>query len=391
MSFGCGDSFLAFLDGSRDFYVGNSITIVSSMVYCKRRVPVWPVLAELPESQSEQIILSSIDFHLFKHAFGSITSHLPPFDTIKVEERIERFTSYMLEYCPLYRPTSPHSQPIVSLPCAAPDLSLDPDQVFEQAIARAIRLDGPAFEEYSYKKSIIDSQNRMVELEDIIRFAYCVRTLRGAQRSILRFRNFAISLYYREHFRRLDIRPETVIKVSESFLRSLPGHPRLLIPFLSTILNVPRFRKPPPDVGKRFHAIRQNYRAASWNDVLDFGGVRKIIELAPEPSRRSLTGFGECFRLFTHVLETARRICDYYGASPVDRQRIVKFVALGSQFDEILQLYLICNTVVLQTELFTRSFKEGITRDWQMFVTMMLETIAQDPELLAGVVAFRLV
>jgi hypothetical protein len=387
MSFRPGESFRQFLAGSGDFYVGNSILIVSSLMKCKRRTPICPVLAECPELQHESIILSSVDFQLFGCAFRGMDPKMPFFDSIK-SETFQRFVPFLLEYFPTYPPSKILAPPIISLPC--PDFEIPaPDQVFEQAIARRLRLSNPLFDEYSLKKSILEQRNKMTDMEDFVRFQYCLQTLRAQQASLLLLRNFCVGRYCRGFFTVLNVQANSLDKVTASFLNAHCDVRRLMHPFLVALLNFVKFRVPPEILAKRFAPLRAQYEETAWAGILELRAHRQVMQLMPEVTRRKLTGIGDKFVMLSRVFTRARQVCTYYGASHGEYKKVIRFLALNTQFDDVLYVYLVCEKVVFQRDVFTNSFKAELTSDWNTFFAAMLEIIAMDPSLLDDVSRFR--
>jgi hypothetical protein len=354
---------------------------------CKRHIPVCPALSDCPEPQPEPLIFSSIDFQLFRCAFQNMKPEMPFFDSIKMET-IERFTPFLLEFFPSYPPSTILSKPIISLPC--PQLNdPEPDKVFEQAIAQQLHLTNSNFQEYSLTRSIIEAQRKMADLEDFIRFQFCRQILRNEQKSILRFRNFCVGRYCRILFEMLNLHSQPIDAIAASFLRTSCDFRRLMEPFLAALLNFAKVQTPPDGITRLFAVLRAQYAEIAWSSIVQIKGLKRIIELMPEPTRRKLENFGDIFVLFSKVFERTRQICEYFKTSVAEYKSVVKFIALNSEFREILKVYLVCDKVVFQREVFTSCFKTELTRDWNTFFAIMWEMIAVNEQLMCGVSKFQ--
>jgi hypothetical protein len=91
MSFGCGPSFLRFLDVSRNFANGNSVTICAPFIQGRSYVPVYPFNCELCDMSSEAIVLSHADFAVFRRAFDGAEQRAALFKAIDIDEELGRF------------------------------------------------------------------------------------------------------------------------------------------------------------------------------------------------------------------------------------------------------------------------------------------------------------
>jgi hypothetical protein len=163
---------------------------------------------------------------------------------------------------------------------------------------------------------------------------------------------------------------------------------RLLPHFLAALLNFPQFKAPPDALVKRFAQLKDRSRKAAWADLQHFHGLRKIIELIPKASQRTLFGFGDIFLLFSSIFETARHICNYYGASDIDRENVLKLVAFNCEFDHLLTVYILYNAIVFQRGPLTSLLKKNLVHDWSAFLRMILRTMQVDEKLCEGVAAF---
>jgi hypothetical protein len=385
MSFGCGVSFLEFLDGSKDFLVGNSVTIVGSIINCKHRIPVCPSNAEFGDNSSEPVVMSLCDFDLFKRAFESVEPRIPLFETVVVTDVVSRFCPYLLDYFPVYETKrAPFKEHPVIMPGNLPVITLHQDSIFEQAIGINIVLPSLEFTRYTLKKAIIDAQMQMEELEDFLRLKVSLRNLRDFQRSIVRVRNYCFSRYCRKLFRDMNAGASPIGAVAKPILSQAVEVRRLVHPFLSELMNFSVAPDLPPDLNNRFRVLRANYQATAWNEILTFPGIRRVFELVPELTNRQLDSVGDIFLLFGKIFWSIRIITKHF-ASPQYTQKLMKFLALNSQFDGVLKFFLFFDKFVLQTEFFTSIIAPRVVEDWNLFGKMMLSTISQDDKLLMAI------
>jgi hypothetical protein len=386
MSFGCGESFAAFLKGSRDALVGNSVKdeIVSTLLKCRKWVPVTPSHCELPRPYSEFIVFSSWDFGAFRRAFEG--AKVPFFDRIELEEPAPRFAPYLLEHFPLYTPDTTQSISIVSLE-RIPDFCIAPDQISEEAIARNLTLSGSTFEEYSLKRSIAEAKEQMRELEELLHLRLCTRKLRRFQRSIVHFSECCFSRYCSSLFKGIDFRTTTIEAIAEPFL-SGPCARSLVKPFLAELLNFVEFGDPPRSVKTKFIQFMRSHMEVGWTEMPSFRGIRKIIDIIPEPTKRQLSRFGDIFQLWSHVFWSVHKICNYFGALSSQHRKLVKFLSLNCEFEDILKVFMFVDGQIIQKGYFTTILKQSLVRDWSLFITIMYETIAKDFELCAEVTEF---
>jgi hypothetical protein len=179
-------------------------------------------------------------------------------------------------------------------------------------------------------------------------------------------------------------------EVARAFLK----HPRedrsLVGAFLQKLLRVVKFPDLPDTFHPRFWPLRKAYLANAWPEVIDMRGVRYIIALLPEVTRRPLASFGDVFVLFTHMFACVRTIAQRhgYGYGGEDFTRLIKFVSLNSEFAGILRVFLLFDTFVLQNRFFISTLDEHVLQNWNAFSQIMVSMIVQDQSLSADVSAF---
>jgi hypothetical protein len=383
MSFGCGESFAAFLSRPRDGIVGNAVMneILPSMLRCSKWVPVTPSHAELPRPYSEFILFSSWDFGAFRRAFEG--ARVPLFDKIELDDAESRFAPYLLEHFPLYTQDTMQSLPIFSLE-GIPDVCIVPDPIFEAAIMRKLTLSGPTFEEYSLKRSIAEAKEQMGELEELLLLKLCMRKLRVFQRSILRFSDCCFSRYCSSLFKSIDFRTTKIEAIAEPFLSTRCAR-SLVRPFLAGLLNFVEFGDPPKSAKTKFIQLKRDHMAAGWREMSSFRGMRKIIEIVGEPTRRPLSRWGDIFQLWSHVFWSVHKICNYFGASSSQHRKLVKCLSLNCEFEDILKVFMFFDGQIIQKGYFTTILKQSLVRDWSLFIAIMYETIAKDITLCAEI------
>jgi hypothetical protein len=160
-------------------------------------------------------------------------------------------------------------------------------------------------------------------------------------------------------------------------------------PFLVALLNFLKFQVPPAALAKRFAPMRTQDAETAWAGIVEIRAHPRVMQLMPEVTRRKLTGIGDKFMMLSHVFARARQVCRYYGTSQGEYKKVIKFLALNTQFDDVLNVYLICEKIVFQRDVFTNSFKTELTSDWNIFFAAMVEIIAMDQSLLDDVSRFR--
>jgi hypothetical protein len=122
-----------------------------------------------------------------------------------------------------------------------------------------------------------------------------------------------------------------------------------------------------------------------WDDLRSFPGFQRVIQLVPEPTKRGLKQFGDIFLMLTRVFWSIRQIAEHFSASPADHRKLVKFLSLNSEFEEIIKVFLFFDRRILQVGYFTPILNGALVKDWSLFISVMYEAIASDPELCAAI------
>jgi hypothetical protein len=363
MSFGCGPSFLKFLDVSRNFANGNSVTICDRFIRGRSYVPVYPFNCELCGMLSEAVILSHADFAVFRRAFDGAEQREDIFKAINIEEELGRFAPYLLDFFPNI---DRRKNGLVNHLIFARKLGAD--SLFHPEVA-AIR--------------------EIMELEDLFRMQLILRHVRSFQRSVVRFRNAAFAHFCRQTL--TPVLPRQMVEVASQILRH-PREDRTLVgSLLPELLNVCILPEMPPDFLPRFWAMQKDYLADAWTEMMATPRHKFIIDLIPEATRRDLPGFGDVFLLFSHIFWVVRKFAKRNGYTEIDDPRklkVMKFVSLNCQFAGILRVLLFFDKLVFQNNYFMASLSEKLVKDWNSFSQMMWSTLIKDVELSRDVSTF---
>jgi hypothetical protein len=257
------------------------------------------------------------------------------------------------------------------------------DTIFDPALLVAVK---PA--DYFLRNSIAESQQRLSDLEDYFRMGMNLRHVSCFQGSIRRFRNAAFSEFCRQDFKRASIRPGQMEEFARQVLRQPREDRSLVVALLPELLRIVSFPELPQSFVTRFWVLRKAYLATAWPDVIKVPGVRYIIELVPEATRRPLTSFGDVFVLFSHIFASVRTIGEKHAYSGEDFAKLVKFVSLNSEFGGILKVFLFFDKFVLQHKFFMSTLDEKLLHDWNAFSQVMWSMIVQDRQLSPDVSQF---
>jgi hypothetical protein len=388
MSFGCGRTFIGFLDGSADFRVGNSVTIVASFLKCKARVPVCPSSAESCEIPCEPIVFSHFDFEVFRKAFRATEAKAAHFDMIVVTEKAPRFAPYQLDFFPAAVAKPNRNRHCLIAIDNLEDFVVDSDPIFEQAIQKSITLDSVEFDTYKIKRSIAECQLRLRDMEDFLYIKLDLKRTRHFQKSICRARDYCFARYCHKFVPTLAWESHGIEGTVRHLLVNSPEIDCLTGPLLAELVNAVTVPDPPSSLDRRFAKLRKSYMEKAWGELLAHPGVRYVIELVPEVTRRQHTQFGNVFVLFTHIFAEVREICEYFGCQQ-ESAKVVKFLALNSDFKEILKVFLFFDPLVFQAEFLTHHLGTKRVADWNAFCNVMRATIQQDPDLVREVSDYK--
>jgi hypothetical protein len=374
MSFGCGESFLEFLSASKDFKNGNSATIANCFHQCHSVVPAYPFSCELCDMSSESVVFSHGDFAAFRQAFDGAEPRPALFKAIEVNDRVSRFTPYVLDYFPNVDRRKIGFAHRLLFTCQNRT-----DTIFDPTLFSEVK---------SANHSIGDNQQRLADLEDYFRLAMNLRFVHDFQSSIRRYRNAAFSEFTRHQFKRTSIRPSQMEELARQILRQPREDRSLVVALLPELLRIASFPDLPQTFLTRFWDLRKAYLANAWPEVIQTAGVRYIIELVPEATRRQLTSFGEVFVLFSHLFASVRTIGDKHSYAPDEFAKLVKFVSLNSEFPGILKVFLVFDKFVLQHKFFMSTLDDKVLHDWNAFSRVMWSMLVQDQTLSQDVTQF---
>jgi hypothetical protein len=360
MSFGGGASVLEWLDASQsDFERGNSITLVSSFITRRSAIPIYPINAEICDVHSEAIILSRRDFLWVRKAFESVEPRLSLCRDVEVGDRVRRYFPFLLDF---FASRGRNKDGVVLL------------SLFEALMDR--NSDG-----------LSKLQPNLAELEDFFRLRLAFKGVRNFQKSIVRFRNATFASFSRRHVQ-LAVGHKQIVTVAQELIGQSWERQSLVIPLLAELLNAAILPDPDLRLRQLFWSLRKEYLAHSSREIISYPGIRWIIDLLPEFTRRPLTLKGDVFILFSHVFWVARKISRHFKLPPREASNLVKFLSLSSDFGGLLMVFLVFDKLVFQNNFFVGLLSEKMVRDWKTFVSVMWETIAKDAQLCADVASY---
>jgi hypothetical protein len=378
MSFGCGEPFMAFLEKSKDFVLGHSITIVSHLFQNRPEVLVYPFNCEVCMMACESMIFSLCDFEIFRKAFDGVEERPAMFQAIEVDDPLPRFSPYCLDFFP-----SPDRKRNGCNGRSLFRLSPRDDTLFDPSLFVQIHSD-----EAELEKAIAEDQQKLLELEECFRMKVILRHSRRFHESLVRYRNAAFGRYCKNELHGQRIPPKEMESVARQFLKHPREDPSLVAAILPEILRVVATPEAPPNLKERFWKIRQNYHAVSWKEVHPAKGSGRVVQLVPEATQRQLENFGEVFQLFSYLFGAVEKIRKKHSSSSNDFGKFVKFVSLGSQYEDIIQVFLFFDKLVFQNKFFISALNEKLVKVWSTFTQIMWSLVMKDTELSKAVLQF---
>jgi hypothetical protein len=176
--------------------------------------------------------------------------------------------------------------------------------------------------------------------------------------------------------------------VAHQYLRHPRKDPSLVAALLPELLRVTALPQLPDGLQQRFYDIRCKYKKSMYREVHPLRGSRYILELVPQATHREQTNFGDQVRLFSHLFGLVIKITEKHGSSAEDYAKLMKFVSLGSEFKDIIQVFLFFNKLVFQNKSFISLLDENLVKVWNTFTQVMWALVMKDPKLQEGVLMF---
>jgi hypothetical protein len=372
MSFGCGVPFLAFLKESGDFTLGNSISIAHAFFQNRRMVLVYPFNIELCVMACESLVFSRCDFQMFRKAFDGVEQRSAIFNAIDVDDPVPRFSPYCLDFFPsLDRRRNGCYGRRLLFPVRTRD-----DTLFDRSLFAEVKCDDP-----TVQAAIAEDQQRLLELEDCFRMKVIFRHSHRFHESLVRYRNAAFGRYCENEFRGRRILPHEMEGVAGQFLKHPRDDPSLVAAILPELLRVAAVPELPPHLHERFWKIRQSYLATYWQEFHPAKGSSDVSKIAPQATQRPLQNFGDVFQLFSHLFGAVEKIRKKHGSPSGDFVKFVKFVSLGSQYEDIIQVFLLFDKLVFQNKFFISALNEKLVKVWSTFTQIMWSLVLKDKEL----------
>jgi hypothetical protein len=314
MSFGCGRSVIDFLDRCADYWAGNSLTIVGSFLNFRPRVPVCPSWAETIDRPCVTIVFSQYDFEVFRNAFRSTQAKPNHFDLFMGTDTRPRFAPYLLDFYPRFAPRANRAGPHCLIPLDdLGDFALEVDSVFEQAIEKSLTVSSVGFDVYVVKRSIAEHKVRIGATEQFLWMKLDQRRARHYQRSIFRAREYCFARFCRKIVRPSSATLPGITTTVHELLKNSLETQSLTLPLFAELLN----RLPVPDIpmsiSRRFRQPLKSYRERAWNGMIDWHGLKFLVDLAPTLTRRKDAQWGNIFLLFNQILDAVKQICSRCG------------------------------------------------------------------------------
>jgi hypothetical protein len=176
--------------------------------------------------------------------------------------------------------------------------------------------------------------------------------------------------------------------IAHQFLKHPREDPSLVTAFLPELLRIAIVSDSPPGLEKRFWQIRSSYLTTAWEDLRPIKGFTTVFNIAPKATQRELKNFGDVFRLFSYIFEAVVTVGKKHGSSAEDLTRFVKFVSLGTQYQEIMRVFLLFDKLVFQNKFFISALNEKLVKVWSTFTQIMWSFITKNKELATEVIEF---
>jgi hypothetical protein len=263
-----------------------------------------------------------------------------------------------------------------------PQVEIKPDPIYEHAIRQGVALVDRRFADYCELREAAAAQERMAELEDLLRIRLQESIAMDMQRSVCRFRAYGFARYCREMASKISVTVEKAGQIVDNVLANCPERDALYIVVAIETLNRARV-VPRKNVHDGFVKIQREYNATSWEEIQKFSGFQQLIQLIPEPTRRERDSPGDGLLMFSHFFRRCREVVEYFGAGD-ELAKFVKFVAFNSDYEALLELYLfVAKVFTANPELRGKVDRDG---NWATFFGVMAATLKGDPKLWAKVV-----
>ena len=390
MSFGCGDAIKEFLEQPTSTNIGNILTIASNMLRREERIRTVPSYTSVVGLSNEHVVFSSIDMATMPKVFVGVADDIPLFDQLKVEEGLGRFTPQAFDYFPNTRKTSSCYDDSRMFLTELATFPMEDNAIFDKAITYKVDLKTHEFEEYALKKSIINSQKEIAELEDYLDIRLKEDAAMELQKTLRRCRAYAFSKKCRQLLQFTPVEPNGAC-LENTFQEAIGDAfdcQSLFWPFMLELLNYVRMRNPTVAILSRYERIRSEYFKRAWNEVSQLADTTYLIPIVPEPGRRTLTNIGDIVRLIGHIFKELVVISEKLGIES-ELRHLMKFMFLSSEFPDLMRVFLLLEKEVFSSETFMNLMDETLVSQWNEFFQMIWSTISADDELLRDVTNFR--
>jgi hypothetical protein len=356
-TFGCGPALLEFLHRSEDFYAGNSVTIVASMIGGKRRI--GPYSAVPAEEPPEVAVFSSGDLRRFRDAFAAVDPPLKGLATIAPARVEPDSVPYLLDCCQAPAAGAPWDRPLIA--------------------TRELRA-GALAPGAAPGRALLRARQGMDELEDLLRIRLLVSMVEDLQRSVMRFRNYGFARYARGALAPIGAGAGMDALV-RAVLRTCPERASLVEPFVTERLNQSPIAAPPKAAGELFTAVRREFAERSLEAMQAVPCFRALIGLIPQATRRGIeryAGYGDVFLMFRHFFWSVRMVTKHFHMGQ-DFARCLGLVVFNSEFPALLNFYLLtANLFAKNPVVKTQLDGDG---DWECFLAIMEAMIKSNPSL----------
>jgi hypothetical protein len=375
MSFGCSPSFLEFFAGSEDFCVGNSITIVATILKSKRRVNVCSAFGRVPHCSAEATVFSFQDFPVFRKAFDNTEPRIPFFQAIDVEGPMPKLSPSFIEDFPLSESNNARPPPIIAIP-DIPETTLTVHPIYERAISQNVRIRSAVFDEYARKKLILSSRTKMREFEEFLELRLAAKAATGFLKSLVRQRNLCFDRYCRKWFESVAVHSVSIERLTDQVLRRCSDWQSVFTPFLVEQLNAAKVDSPATAAITCFEVLKDAHVQPSWDEMLNFGGIRRVTQLVPKATRRWLGRYGDVFLMLSHLFWKNRKVRKHFAALH-DAAKHMRFLAVNSQVPGLLHIFLFFDEL-FKHESVRENIGAKLAADWDCFLGVIRDIIGED-------------
>jgi hypothetical protein len=133
---------------------------------------------------------------------------------------------------------------------------------------------------------------------------------------------------------------------------------------------------PPTAAITRFAVLKGAHVQPSWDEMLNFGGIRWVIQLVPEATRRQLGRYGDVFLMLSHLFWKNRKVRKHFAALH-DAAKHTRFLAVNSQVPWLLDIFLFFDEL-FKHESIRESIGAKLAADWDCFLGVIREIISED-------------